>query len=249
MLPQFESNIIYILDTETTGLDGRPYDEILEISIVKLDLKTRKIETELNAIINYPIDDKIKNSWVIQNNIISIQEIELGRDLEEIKRITQTILKEKYWTCFNAAFDYEKFLYYWDIHTPVFCLMLEYTDILKIRQYNNWGYKYKWPNLQEAYKRCFPNNIEQNHRALDDTKMAAELCLRLYDMKTWENKILKAINFNNELKLKYKNFKNEISERTVKPLSYEDFQMKGYCYLRKEERNFNLYAIQELKGV
>jgi 5-methylcytosine-specific restriction endonuclease McrA len=69
-------------------------------------------------------------------------------------------------------------------------------------------------------------------------------------------KIKQAIENGKLLKFKYRKFKGETTTRTIKPHSIEvdsikgkNMNVKGFCYLRKEDRAFNISRMKELKVI
>ena len=71
------------------------------------------------------------------------------------------------------------------------------------------------------------------------------------------NKLQEAIIENKSVKIQYKNFKDQFSERIIKPIKFEMVErkanfydrlcIKAYCNLRKEDRLFAIYRIQKLE--
>ena len=70
------------------------------------------------------------------------------------------------------------------------------------------------------------------------------------------NQLQDAILGKKSVKIAYKNFENQYSERIIKPLKFEMIKrkknfydrlcVKGYCNLRNEDRIFAIYRIQKL---
>ena len=73
------------------------------------------------------------------------------------------------------------------------------------------------------------------------------------------NKLQEAIIENKSVEIKYKNYQDQNSERLIKPIKFEMIErktnfydrlcIKAYCTLKKEDRIFAIYRIQELKIV
>ena len=71
------------------------------------------------------------------------------------------------------------------------------------------------------------------------------------------NQLQEAILDGKSVKIKYKNFKEQYSERIIKPFKFEMVErkanfydrlcIKAYCNLRKEDRLFAVYRIQKLE--
>ena len=71
------------------------------------------------------------------------------------------------------------------------------------------------------------------------------------------NKLQEAVLEKKSVKIQYKNFQGQYSERTIKPIKFEMVErktnfydrlcIKAYCNLRKEDRFFAIYRIQKLE--
>jgi DNA polymerase III epsilon subunit-like protein len=181
-MSEYESKM-YIVDIETTGITGIPRDLILEIVIFELDKNTFRYINVYETVIKYPITEMIKESWIVKNGYISLQEISQGKELDIVVKEVQKILLEKEWTCFNVSFDYERFLkqepYYLD--PPQYCLMEKMTPI--VREYAPWLKGHKYPKLQEAYKYLYNKDVDETHRAKEDTYLSTKITIKLLKRK------------------------------------------------------------------
>jgi len=71
------------------------------------------------------------------------------------------------------------------------------------------------------------------------------------------NKLQDAIVKKQSVEIKYKNYQGKYSERVIKPIRFEMVErktnfydrlcIKAYCNLKKEDRIFAVYRIQEMK--
>jgi len=104
-----------VIDLETTGLDGFPNDHVVEIAIVKANLRTQIIELVFSSLIHYDIekwDEETRNSWIFEQGHMALEEIsESKEDVSEIASKVQEILHEKVITSYNVKFDFDKFLF------------------------------------------------------------------------------------------------------------------------------------------
>ncbi len=245
-------NKLYVIDLETTGLVGMPHDKILEICIIELDLDTYQYKVILNEVIKHMIDVNITQSWIVKNGIISLQEIQNGYREERIKEWTKGILNGKSWTSYNTDFDYYKFLKYWDVSPPVFCLMKLATPVLRLKRYHynagEFDDPWKFPSLKEAfYWLVYRKKIEQDHRALADTEMATEVAIALDQFNRRKNYLQTMLECRpKKLKIFYHSRKDELTERDILPLKLTDTTIEAYCYLRKEERIFRIDRIKAM---
>ena len=186
---------IYVIDTETTGLDGYPDDYIVELAICKVDTEKKTVEKIFESIVGHDVDSWEhwqRNAWIFGNSDLKLEDVNNGPLQEDIVKKVRKILKNKYVTSFNTGYDFTKFLCYdpWNLDEVVRdicnCIMMEATPVCAIEGYYD---DYKWPRLEEAYSMLCngnPAKIEdQSHRAIDDTLMASHVLLSLLDSKSY----------------------------------------------------------------
>lgn len=180
---------IYVIDTETTGLDGYPDDYIIEIAICKVNIKMKTVEKIFDSIVGHDVDCwnyPQKQAWIFGNSNLTLELVGKAKSQKEIVKKIRKILKDKYVTSFNVGYDFTKFLCCepWSVEEVVKdilnCIMMSATPVCGIEGYYD---EYKWPRLEEAYEMLCngnPANIEnQTHRAIDDTLMASYVLLSL----------------------------------------------------------------------
>ncbi len=175
---------LYILDTETTGLNGYPTDKVLELAIISLDVETMTYKIEFNELIGHNTDDwntQLRECWVFENTDITLDMIKYASPYSVHKLRVSQILTGRYVTSFNRDYDIGKFMskppYNFQNDIQYFpCIMLESTGVCKIPGY--YG-DYKWPSLAEAFEIILNKEANQNHRALDDTIMATKIVSEL----------------------------------------------------------------------
>ena len=200
---------IYVIDIETTGLDGWQRNHVVEISIMKANLTKQKIEQVYHNLIHYDItkwDEKTKNAWIFKKGIIKLDEIQSAKkDIKEVSNEVRKILTGKFISAYNNNFDFDKFLLHepWNINPETCkiriapCIMLATTDYIKIpTKYK----KRKLVNLSEARKHLLNENttsiinnkeIEKIvreygvHRANCDAFYSACVLLELYKRKKY----------------------------------------------------------------
>lgn len=173
---------LYILDTETTGLDGAPTDVVVEIGIARVDLDRGKVYPEYSRIINAPLTEaQRRNAWVFNHTDLTPD------DCSRSPYFTRQVASElnylyagEIFTAYNAAFDFDKFLNLdpWDFkpeRAP--CIMESCAEVLAPDG--------RWLRAQEAYDRLCPENpaelprgVEQ-HRALSDAICEGWILVRL----------------------------------------------------------------------
>ena len=135
---------IYVIDTETTGLDGWQKDHIVEISIMKANLSKQKIEQVYHTLIHHDVDkwdEKTRTAWIFKNGIIKLDEIrDTTKGVEEVSKEVREILTGKFIAAYNNEFDFDKFLFHepWNLNQKECkikaapCIMLATTDYIKI---------------------------------------------------------------------------------------------------------------------
>lgn len=137
---------IYVVDTETTGLDGIPHgDLLLEIAIIKVNTeKKKKITPVFHSLINYEVyPDWFESSWIFENSDLTPEMVQNeGKPVEEVAKIVKDILKDQWVTSFNTSFDLDKYLRWkpWEIKKPLIkgifpCIMLTATKRCAIPGY------------------------------------------------------------------------------------------------------------------
>ncbi|MCG3221634.1 MAG: 3'-5' exonuclease [Candidatus Heimdallarchaeota archaeon] len=195
---------IYVLDIETTGLNGYLKDHIVEISIMRANLLKQKIEQVYHSVIHYDVsswDDSLLNSWIFEKGIVSIDEIKQAKkDLTTVAGEVRKLLSNKFVAAYNNAFDFDKFLKHepWNINAEknkskiAPCIMLTASEYVKVPSKYK---KRKIIRLTAAKKYLLNENIEciknnknlekelahyGEHRANYDAFYAACVLLELY---------------------------------------------------------------------
>jgi DNA polymerase-3 subunit epsilon len=175
---------VFVVDTETTGLGGAPYDLVVDIGISKVDLETFKVSEVYSAVVGYPLDVIDTNAWIFSHSDLTVEDVLAGVPFLDVKLAVYDILRGQTVTSFNTGFDLDKFLYAypWDLSgcfSEAPCIMKASMDVCRIP--SAWG-GYKWPKLQEAYDFLYPDIPlgDQSHRALSDAVMAGFVLLGLY---------------------------------------------------------------------
>ena len=180
---------IYVLDTETTGLRGHPYDHVVDIAICRVSLRDGNVESVFSSVVGHDIstwDQTTRKAWIFENTDLSLDMVSDAPPIETIVENVRKLLCNQYVTSFNVDFDFRKFLFQppWNLEhaielTP--CIMKASMPICAIPGTYD---KYKYPKLKEAYEMIVPGDpagIEgnQTHRALSDTIMASHILIAL----------------------------------------------------------------------
>lgn len=246
------SEWLYIVDLETTGLDHYPTDKILEVGAIKINIFTQKIIPMLTEVIRHnTLDPVIKNCWIVEKGAIALKEIENGELLETVLDKLKKFIGISPYTTYNTDFDYLHFLKYFGFKEPLFCLMQEATEMCRIPSPYFDG-EYKWVSLSEAHKKLVGFEKEpQTHRALSDCLVAADVFKAIQKIKANKNIIKKSIEEKNgkQIRITYQKPSGELSERIILPKEINDNQVKAYCYLRNQERNFRIDRIRKIEFI
>lgn len=193
-LEDFDQSM-YVLDTETTGLDGHPTDVVVDIAICKADPVKGTVEEVYSSVVGYDVskwDDTRKNAWIFQNTDLTLDMVASAPPAEKVAVDVQRILKGRNVTSFNFDFDFKKFLFKepWNLKGIIGesrCIMLASKNVCKLPGLYE---DYKWPRLEQAYEMIVEGdpagiNGNQTHRALSDAVMASYIFIELYRMKRY----------------------------------------------------------------
>lgn len=170
---------MYIVDIETTGLDGiLAGDRIVEVGVVKLT--PEGVEDIYSAVVQQPDIEEFKDAWVFHHTDLTTEDVKNGVPQEKVIAKMQNLLNGEVATSYNTDFDFDYFLMQkpWNVKPCVpFDIMLLATDILYPRAD-------KWLRSETAYNLLFPEDgpalgEKQSHRALDDARREAYILLGL----------------------------------------------------------------------
>ena len=196
-LPEGKSESYLFFDTETTGTpinynapssDTKNWPRLVQLAWILTDKEGNKIHS--NNIIVKPLGYSIPMNSVKIHGITTQKAMEVGLSLDEvIKQFETDFASATYIVGHNVEFDKRIVgaemirLGKNDImdSKKSFCTMKSSINLCKIPGYN--GYKY--PKLQELYKKLFAKEFENAHDAMSDIEATKE-CF-------WELKKLKLI--------------------------------------------------------
>jgi len=184
---------IYVLDTETTGLDGAPIDVVVDVGICKVNLEKGTVDDAYSEIVGHDIkkwNECRKNAWIFQNTDLTVDQVSYGRPFDTIRDEVEKLLRGKCLTTYNTEYDLNKFLYRdpWNlknVFTECKDIMKAATTVCKLPSVYYGQFKY--PKLDYAYSKILdgkdPANIhgKQDHRALSDARMASHLMIEMYN--------------------------------------------------------------------
>lgn len=183
--------IIYVLDTETTGLNGFPDDFVVDIGIVEADTEANTVTPVFSSVVGYDTDDwsdDQKDSWIFTHSSLSLEYVKHAPRAKDVADQVRYILAGNNVTSYNMLFDFKKFLDHrpWDLkHLNI----RRMPDIMEaaaeyFEEPSPFG-GYRWPKLDRAYRELCPQDPAgiskgQEHRALSDAVAAGYVLLALY---------------------------------------------------------------------
>lgn len=186
------SDLILVLDTETTGLYGAPRDVVVDIGICEMSLEDGTVKEVYSSVLGYDTtcwDDYLKNAWIFQNTNMTLAMVEEAPPAMDVIDDVRRILRNRMVTSYNTEYDFGKFLYEepWSLRGS----FLECNDIMKAAKNvckldsGFYGGDYRYPKLDYAYSTLVEGdpagiNGVQSHRALSDAYMASYLAIAMY---------------------------------------------------------------------
>lgn len=174
---------IYVLDTETTGLQGIAYgDKIVEVGIARVDLDRGKVFPEFDRLVRYDLDKTDREAWVFANTDLDPEDIENAPwDINQVGRALIYYEAETF-TSYNEEFDFSRFINHapWSFYPRLApCIMEEASA-----RYSPEG---RWFSAQAAYDLLCPDNPaalpngKEQHRALSDAVVEGHILIRLLE--------------------------------------------------------------------
>lgn len=188
---------IYVIDTETTGLEGAPKDVVVDIGICRVSLRKGTVDDVYSSVLGYDVDmwdDYRRNAWIFQNTDMTLDMVSDAPPAMDVIEDVRRILRGKVVTAYNIGYDMDKFLYLepWCLRgtfTPCSDIMVAATPVCRLpSQY--YGRQYRFPKLDHAYATIVegdPAGIHgmQEHRALSDARMASHVMIQMFRDKTY----------------------------------------------------------------
>lgn len=185
-------NPLYIVDTETTGLDGYPQDLVVEIGIVRVNLEKGTVRNVMDTVVGYDTGSWpacMCSSWIFSNSTLTTEEVDRAPRMKTVVDLVRGTLSGKHVTSYNRSFDFGRFLNEppWNLRECTVrepCVMLAADAVAEIPRSGSYYDRPAWPRLENAYAYLCPDNPEgigdQDHRALSDARMAGWVAIELY---------------------------------------------------------------------
>lgn len=173
---------ILVIDIETTGFNHKS-DKILEIGIVKLDLKNGCIEPVYNELVcEDGFNFSHSESWIFKNSDLKYEDVLHAKKLD--KKNLQTILMAHPVTAWNSDFDFGFLEDRGFFFSKLQCPMKKSTNFFELP--GKFG-GYKWPSVEEAWNILFPKaKYKEKHRGLDDALHEARIISCLHEQNVLE---------------------------------------------------------------
>lgn len=183
---------IFVLDTETTGLNGAPRDVIVDIAVCRVNLQEGTVDPVYSSVVGHDTsewDSYRRNAWIFENTDMTLDMVDSAPPFEQVRSEVSDILRNRSVTSYNTGYDMDKFLYLdpWNFKN-LFRLrkdiMEAAMDVCKLPS-EYYGIKYRYPRLEHAYSvitKGDPAGIEgvQDHRALSDAIVASHVMIQMH---------------------------------------------------------------------
>lgn len=188
--------VIYVIDTETTGLDGIPFgDSVVEIGIVAVDTETKTVTPVLDEVIKQYIPCGKRDAWIFTSGTMTTRDISTASmKKKHIAKKMRAILTDQYVTSYNKEFDFTRFLNWspYDIYSytkSAECIMVAASRIKEIPR--SHAGKSRYPKMMYAYEHLCPTDPAhlkgtQDHRACSDALAEGYILLELIDRGVYE---------------------------------------------------------------
>jgi len=183
---------IYVVDTETTGLEGGPNDLVVDIGVCSVDISRGTVRDVYSSVVGYDITEWNENrtkAWIFENTDLTLEDVAAARPFFRVKEDIIRILRGKVVTSYNVPFDMDKFLFKepWCLRGMFFIctdIMKAATEVCKLPS-ELYGVSYRFPKLDYAYRTIVKDDPvgigdKQDHRALSDAKVASYVMIELY---------------------------------------------------------------------
>lgn len=183
--------IVYVVDTETTGLCGCDRgDRVVDIGIVEVDTEMGTVMPVYSEVVGYDVSgwsEDQKNAWIFGHSDLTLDMVARAEPLEEIARDVRLILDGNVAASYNEAFDFDKFLFKspWNVDCALAPdIMLRAHRLIDGDHLFSDGSS--WPKLETAYRGLCPDDPAhldgpQAHRALSDAVVASYVMLALIE--------------------------------------------------------------------
>lgn len=167
-------------DTETTGLTlhrSAPLERqprIIEFAMAVYDLNTRELVSEYQSLVHpgFPVSDEITKITGITNDMLNAPGVKSFAELKD--EIVAQISGVHITIAHNHPFDEQMVdMEFMRMGETFLWMPRRICTVEHFKPY--WGRR---PKLTEVYERFMGKPLAQTHRALDDVKAMAEVCMQ-----------------------------------------------------------------------
>lgn len=167
---------IGVIDLETTHIDHRR-GSICEIGIALLNLDNGEIERIFDKVCKEDGIEIDPKAWIFYNSTLTYTDVINSEPFESYREELQNIFNTYHMTSYSN-FDFKWLINRgFTIPNRFFDPMIKLTPIMKL-PYSM--YKYKYPSVEEAYEFLFKENLNEEHRAIDDAEVEAKIIYEIY---------------------------------------------------------------------
>ncbi|MCL2148104.1 MAG: 3'-5' exonuclease [Methanomassiliicoccaceae archaeon] len=183
---------IYVVDTETTGLDGGPRDVVVDIGVCAVDLSRGTVRDAYSSVVGHDVTewgDHRSKAWIFGNSDLTLDKVAAAPPFLKVKGDVLGLLRGMTVTSYNVPFDMDKFLFRepWALKgTFNVCtdIMKAAAEVCKLPS-ELYGVSYRFPKLDYAYGAIVDGDPAgvgggQDHRALSDARMASHVMIAMH---------------------------------------------------------------------
>jgi len=108
-LEDFCKTEVYVVDTETTGLNGSPWDKVVDIAICRVVLGEERVDEVYSSVVGHDTSQwsyEMKHSWIFGNTDLTPEAVGRAPPEKDIALEVSRILSGKNTTSFNFSFDF-----------------------------------------------------------------------------------------------------------------------------------------------
>ena len=175
---------IYVIDIETTGLDGGPKDHVVEVGIAMVDTVAMTVKGKYSSIVGHDVDawdGEARDAWVFKNTDLTLERVQKAHPINRPGNVALDIdhmIRDGAVTSYNTDFDFRRFL-----SRDPWILTLNVWPCVMQATMRHLGSK-KRVSLEKAYNELCPDDPaglggRTMHRAMSDAVMAGHVLLGL----------------------------------------------------------------------
>lgn len=179
---------IYVIDTETTGLNGiEEGDTIVEVGVARVNMTLGRVYPMFNFLVGQYIPEDRRHAWIFEHTDLTVDDLaRASMDADIVSEVLQSMLTGCAVTSYNTEFDFDRFLFQdpWRMNAYTRrapCIMETAARFVGTCDHAGGS---RWPSLQSAYNQLCPEdpadlNGPEKHRAMWDAVMAGHVLVKL----------------------------------------------------------------------